>query len=384
MNSDTQPVVLFIPSDLKTLSRRLEDRGIAIYLVGGAVRDAVLGFEPDDYDLATEVQPDTIVFALLDYPGYKVLEIGKAFGVITVITPEGGEYQIATFRRDVGEGRRPESVEFTSIEVDVARRDFTINALFYNMNTGKILDFVGGITDLKNGVVKTVGNPIARFREDRLRILRAIRFCSKSCFALDEETSQAIKSDPTLTGISGERIRAEFMKGLEFSERPEKYLNCLADHGLMNEVFPGFKGVKNSHFLPTNHTPFQLVHLLGMNERKFLLAQLNKVNYTGDEVAEVGFFYDFRNLNPENAARLKRQAAKFNINDVAKLLEFGDLFQMERLLVAAFVGFKLNVTGEALQAEGFCGKQLGAEMERREQENFLKHYNSVVQKYSQE
>ena len=377
------PIVpLKLPADLVTLSGVLEDAGITVYLVGGAVRDAILGLEPDDYDLATESLSDAIMEALASHSEYKVLEIGKAFGVITVITPEGGEYQIATFRKDIGEGRRPESVEFASIEVDVARRDFTINALFYNMNTSEVLDFVGGMEDLSNGVVRTVGNPIARFREDRLRILRAIRFCSKSCFVLDDETSQAIKRDPRLNGVSGERIRAEFMKGLEYSERPEKYLNCLQSHGLMEEVFPGFMDIRGSHFLPTYHVPFQIVHLLGMNDRKFLLAQLNKLNYTGDEVTEVGFFYDFRSLSLENAVRLKRQAAKFNINDVAGFFEFGDLFGMNRQLVCAFVGFKLTVTGEALQAEGFSGKQLGAEMERREQENFLNHFNSEVQKHS--
>jgi tRNA nucleotidyltransferase/poly(A) polymerase len=138
-----------IPSDIKQIKDIFVKNGYKLYVVGGAVRDAILGKVPKDYDLATDANPDTVE-NMMQKAGLKTLPTGKAFGVINVFTDQG-EYEVATFRTDIGSGRRPDAVSFTDIEGDVKRRDLTINALFYDIETGEVVDLVGGIDDLKNG-----------------------------------------------------------------------------------------------------------------------------------------------------------------------------------------------------------------------------------------
>lgn len=148
--------------------------GYELYLVGGSVRDVLLNKTPKDYDLATNAKPDDIE-NILQQNGYKTIATGKAFGVINVIT-DSDEYEIATFRSDESKGRKPEVKIGVSIESDAARRDLRINALYYDIDTREIIDLVGGLDDLKNGTIQTVGNPQERFEEDPLRILRFFRF----------------------------------------------------------------------------------------------------------------------------------------------------------------------------------------------------------------
>lgn len=180
------PLRMDLPADMVKLAKIIHSAGHELYVVGGAVRDALLGKEPKDYDVATDAQPEKILQILARHPEYKTLEIGKSFGIINVITPEGNEYEVATFREDIGKGRRPDAVAFTTIENDVKRRDLTINALFYDIAKGEVVDFVGGIEDIKNGVVRAVGDPTERFDEDRLRILRVIRFAARMGAGMDE------------------------------------------------------------------------------------------------------------------------------------------------------------------------------------------------------
>ncbi len=160
-----------IPNDIIKIKEIFIKNGHKLFVVGGAVRDALLGKTPKDYDLATDAKPDKVESMMQD-AGYKTLATGKAFGVINVFTDDD-EYEIATFRSDIGSGRRPDSVKFTTIDQDVKRRDLTINALFYDINTGEVVDLVGGVDDLKKGIVRTVGSAEERFGEDRLRILQS-------------------------------------------------------------------------------------------------------------------------------------------------------------------------------------------------------------------
>jgi tRNA nucleotidyltransferase/poly(A) polymerase len=166
-----------IPQDIQQIKDVFKKNGFKLYVVGGAVRDALLGKKPKDFDLVTDAHPDKVE-EIMAKSGLRTLPTGKAFGVINVFTDQG-EYEIATMRKDIGSGRRPDSVEYTDINHDVLRRDLTINALFYDIDTHEIVDLVGGVQDLKNGVIRTVGNPQQRFEEDPLRILRFFRFFSK-------------------------------------------------------------------------------------------------------------------------------------------------------------------------------------------------------------
>lgn len=177
LDEERVPIKMSIPKDVLAIKDVFVKNGKKLYVVGGAVRDGILNKPIKDYDLATDANPDDVE-EMMQKAGYKTLPTGKAFGVINVFT-DNDEYEIATFRRDLSMGRRPDGVEFTTIDQDVLRRDLTINALFYDIDTGEVVDLVGGVDDLKKGIIRTVGDPVDRFSEDPLRILRFVRFLSK-------------------------------------------------------------------------------------------------------------------------------------------------------------------------------------------------------------
>jgi tRNA nucleotidyltransferase/poly(A) polymerase len=256
-----------------------------IFMVGGSVRDVFIGLTPKDFDLVTDAIPDKVISLLKNEMFVSnILETGKSFGVINVITTDG-EYEIATMRKDIGAGRRPESVEFTDIKGDLTRRDLTINALFYDIETGEVVDLVGGINDLKNGVVRTVGAPEDRFGEDRLRILRAIRFAGRFGSDLDPAVDAALQKDASLEGISGERIRDEFIKGLASAKSTKYYLELIDKYGLFNSVFKGLD--VNKRFID-NDDPIVLISmLLSGNDLSVLAKKLNELKYSSDEVKKI-------------------------------------------------------------------------------------------------
>jgi hypothetical protein len=171
------PLDIDVPQDIWDINKVFAQHGHSLYLVGGCVRDAVMGKKPKDFDLATDAMPD-VVKSMMEAAGYKTLSIGASFGIINVVT-DSDQYEIATFRSDVGDGRRPDSVNFTDMRTDAQRRDLTINALYYDLNTREVIDMVGGLNDIEQGVIRTVGKAADRFREDPLRILRFIRFFNK-------------------------------------------------------------------------------------------------------------------------------------------------------------------------------------------------------------
>jgi tRNA nucleotidyltransferase/poly(A) polymerase len=168
---------LVIPEDIKLIQSVFKENGFKLFVVGGAVRDALLGIEPKDFDLATDAVPDKVE-EMMKAAGLNTIGTGKAFGVINVFTSDG-EYEIATFREDTTKGRNPEVKLGATIESDAARRDLRINALYYDLDTNEIIDLVGGVDDLKNGEINMVGNAQERFEEDPLRILRFFRFFSR-------------------------------------------------------------------------------------------------------------------------------------------------------------------------------------------------------------
>lgn len=202
-----------IPENVSLIIDRLEQNGFFAYVVGGCVRDTLMERIPYDWDITTNALPDEILDV---FKGFKTIKTGIKHGTITVII-DHTPYEITTFRVD-GEyldSRHPESVNFvSSLYEDLKRRDFTINALAYNEKSG-IIDYFGGIEDIKNKIIKCVGEPQKRFLEDALRIMRAIRFSSQLNFKIDPSTNDAIlKYSHLLKNISKERIREEFSKML--------------------------------------------------------------------------------------------------------------------------------------------------------------------------
>jgi poly(A) polymerase len=166
----------------------LKEKGFIAYFAGGWVRDFLLGIDSDDIDIATNAPPETIEKL---FP--HTIPIGKAFGIILVIMNEH-KYEVATFRKDIEykDGRRPSAIEYTTAFEDAKRRDFTINGMFFDPLSEKVMDYVGGEEDLKKKIIRAIGNPHERIKEDRLRMLRAIRLSSKFDFEIEEKTKKAI------------------------------------------------------------------------------------------------------------------------------------------------------------------------------------------------
>lgn len=216
------------------LAHQLMAAGHQALFAGGCVRDRLMGIEPKDYDIATSAVPSEV---LALFPGSN--EVGAHFGV--VIAKSGGHHvEIATFRTDGSyrDGRRPDAVTFSTPEHDAKRRDFTINGLFEHPHTGEIIDHVGGRADLDAGVIRAIGDPQARFSEDALRLLRAVRFAAKLEFRIDPATDAALKScAPMLARISPERIRDEFSRILT-TPRRRNGVEHLVETGLIRHIVP--------------------------------------------------------------------------------------------------------------------------------------------------
>jgi len=360
-----QKFEITLPTDLETLSDIFKSSGKDFYLVGGSVRDALLGKTPKDFDVTTNATPDEVEEILKAYPEYRVLELGRAFGIVKIITPEGNDYEIATFRTDIGKGRRPDSVEFATIEKDVNRRDLTMNALFYDISNKEIVDYVGGIQDIENKVVKTVGNAKERFDEDRLRILRALRFAARFGTKLDKEADEAISDDNSLEGVSGERIRDEFLKGIKSAISPIGFYQLIERYNLWEQIFPGL--VVNKEYSETNDIPVALALLLQNNDAKAVAIKLNKAKYTGDEIRQVQFLLDFKNISPEIALKLKKIYKISGLKDTS-LKYFAEALGISNKTIQSFLEYEPTVSSNEFPE--LSGRELGIAIANREKEKF--------------
>ena len=227
------------------VARRLRDAGFETYLAGGCVRDRLLGREPGDYDVATAAPPDVVRKMFR-----RTVGVGAAFGVILVL--EGDfQFEVATFRSDDAyvDGRHPSAVHFGTAEKDAQRRDFTVNALFQDPETGEVIDFVGGVADLKAGVIRAIGDANARIREDRLRMLRAVRFAARFGFEIEPSTLDAIRAAaPSVLDMAAERIGDEIVKMLR-EGCARRSFELLDATGLLPVVLPeiaAMRGVEQS------------------------------------------------------------------------------------------------------------------------------------------
>ena len=240
-----------IPSYVLKVARMLTKEGYEVYLVGGALRDIVMGKTPHDYDLATNALPDEM---LEIFP--KSVSTGAKFGTVLALIPdkngENMQVEVTTFRSesDYIDGRWPSKVQFVSdINMDLGRRDFTINAMAMDLSSGQldvegeqewdIHDPFGGVTDINLKLIRAVGTPIERFKEDGLRAFKACRLASQLDFEIEEETFEAIKNSiPVAKKVSMERIRDEFMKLLLNSSKPSKGIDLMRESGLLNIFLP--------------------------------------------------------------------------------------------------------------------------------------------------
>ncbi len=358
-----------VPDDIQQIKDIFKKNGFKLFIVGGAVRDSLLGKTPKDYDLATDAIPDKVE-EMMKNGGLRTIATGKSFGVINVLT-DSGEYEIATFRIDDSAGRRPDSVTFTDIETDVKRRDLTINALFYDIDTLEIVDLVGGIEDVKNGIVRTVGAAEDRFGEDRLRILRAIRFAGRFGSGLDPAVDAALQKDASLEGVSGERIRDEFIKGIASAKSNVKFLQILDKYNLFDWIFKGLNVDKT--FIEDKDPIIVISTMLKNNNIGTLGTNLNALKYSTEEVKAITFLIALLQLSVDTAVTLKKAQKHAGVS-VEQIKNFAKREGIISQLLKAFLTFELSVTGpEVMEKTGLKpGPELGKMIHKLETDNFKK------------
>ena len=212
----------------------LREAGFKANWAGGCVRDIFMDLEPQDYDVATDARPNEVMGL---FPGS--VPVGISFGVVRVLK-NGHEFEVATYRADGRylDGRHPETIEFSGEKEDALRRDFTINGMYYDPIKKEVVDYVGGQADLRKGVIRAIGEPRERFEEDKLRLMRAIRFSARFNYRIDPRTEEALrKSSGKISQISGERIRDEFEKML-CGPNPAGSMRLLHDFHLLGIILP--------------------------------------------------------------------------------------------------------------------------------------------------
>lgn len=393
-----------LPEAANTVCRAFADAGEEIYLVGGCLRDTVYGINVKDWDMATPCKPERVKEVLSTYKdrknqyGIHHFPKGEAFGVISAMpwcgsheTAKGRravEIEIATFRKDIGEGRRPDGVEFCDMEEDAKRRDLTINALYYNPRTQRIHDFVGGWGDLNSRIVRCVGNPMDRFREDPLRVLRFVRFCCR--FSLhgnmytkaadsDHQKAVSVYAKMGLTGVSPERIREEFEKGISQS-KATTYLKALQEAELLKKiVFPGCEvniEVVNSHTIEA-----VLSSILYKTGSEKIVKLLNKLTYSTN-VCKLVYFYirfveeftrDKMKKDPSIPYRLKKYEISRNIreNVCLNLQKWAGTMSLDRRLVDVYHTWSLSTSvSEVPGTAGLEGRAIGERMQEYDTSNF--------------
>ena len=377
LESNSNDMWNIIPQSVKDLQQLFKSKEKKLYVVGGAVRDFLTGDTPKDFDLATDALPDEVLEIL--GTKYKTNLQGKAFGVVVVYTddePMGME--IATFREDVSKGRNPEVRLGVTIEDDVKRRDLTYNALFYDLDTKEIVDLTGGREHLEQGITQMVGDPIERFDEDSLRILRAFRFASRYEHPLHKDTEKAIEKRKQLqnidpeTGemkrISQERVWEEMCKAWKQAKDYRYYLEFFTKFDMWSEVFPNANIntslVDSKDFVVVIANLFKLENPEGLEKK---LVQDYKIE--SETATKIVFLLKLLKLNTELAFDMYKLKLQCHIQDIT-ILEWLEVLSINDPIKIKFVEYKPTTSAQDLMSQGFKGKSLGDEIKRLEIENF--------------
>ena len=369
-----------VPKDIIEISNAYIKAGKDLFLVGGAVRDFIQGIKPKDYDLVTNALPEESKEILKDF---KVSdEQGKNFGVLRVYTKdEPGGHEVASYRKDISGGRdtkgEDQKVELGSsvtMKDDCFRRDLTMNALFYDIKSKQIIELVGGVDDIKRGIVRAVGDAAERFLEDRLRICRIFRFAARTGGEIDENTAKAIKNDNRLKGVSPkddvsqERIWEEIKKAWTQAKDYRNYLNFFSEFDMWSEVFPGSKinteSVNSKEFVVVMANLFKLESPEGLEKR---LVQDYKIE--SETATKIVFLLRLLQLTPELAFDMYKSKLQCHIEDKT-ILEWFRVLGINDPIKIKFVEYKPTTSAQDLMDNGLKGKALGDEMKRLEIENF--------------
>lgn len=384
-----------LPKDVLDFQRLFDEKGYKLFVVGGAVRDFLTKKVPHDFDMVTDATPEESIKIL---SSYRADLQGAHFGVVRVFTedePEG--YEIASYRKDIANGRdtkgsdkKVETGKHLTIKDDVRRRDLTINALFYDIKTGEIVDIVGGISDIENKIIRTVGEPIKRFNEDRLRLIRAIRFAAVTGSEIDPVTDRAIRKDNRLffleefdefkgvenVSVSRERIFLEFKKVKDKARKNndpimmKRFVDMLVDYGLMEQIFPVI--TKEKSIKPTSYLTIAIAQVLRDNEITSDFKEiLMDAKIPGKFIDIISIIIDLhRNgINPDDVYELDKKMKNKGVRkDIIQ--EWVDVMGVTDKSILAFLKYEPTTTGRELQADGFRGVAIGNEMRRREADKF--------------
>lgn len=371
-----------LPNDIIEISNAYIKAGKDIFLVGGAVRDFIQGINPKDYDLVTNALPDESKKILKNFNVSD--EQGKNFGVLRVYTkdePEG--YEVASYRIDISGGRDTKGNDqkvvmgnHVTMQDDCDRRDLTINSLFYDIKNKKIIDLVGGISDIKNGIVRAVGDPGQRFIEDRLRICRVFRFSARIGGVIAPETEMAIRKDNRLRNISPkddvsqERIWDEFKKAFKQAKDYNHYLNFYTKFNMWGEVFPNSN--INTNLVDSKKFIVIIANLFKNESTENLLTKLVQ-NYKIElETAnKVVFLISLLNFKIEGIFDFYKKKKQCAINDTT-ILEWLKVVNIDTNTLTKFIEYRPSISAQDLMKKGFSGKELGLEITRLEIKEFKK------------
>ena len=403
-----------LSGDILEIYNLFHSAGYKLHVVGGAVRDHLLGKDSNDVDLVTDATPDQVetVLAGQTISGAKVRFdfTGRSFGVMRIFNGPG--YEIATFRKDITVGRRPEVEIGATIEEDSMRRDFTCNALYWNITEGKVIDLVGGVKDIENKVLMTPGNPKDRFNEDRLRIFRAIRFASRFGWKLDDRIAAAIRVDNSMLGpdangklipISQERIYDEFQKGIAQAKNITNYVEfmnafCLLRHVFHLQAIPGITEkyihtYSGKNIIFGNYEPDQvdqvatmILYLAGSLREipNDIIDHLVRVCKFPRKVAvNVNFLLNLAttDLSKEPEWILLQSAKrKTELNDIEIINFFSNPIFSDKIpiMLALLLYSPSYVNGQMLKEQGFTGKAIGEELKRIQIEKLNQLKKSVT------
>ena len=379
--------ILTVREKLEYLFTVFERQYKELYVVGGAVRDLLLGTEPSDWDLTTDALPEEV-----EQWFDRTVQIGKRYGTVTVLLGSN-EFQITTYRTDnqYTDGRRPDSVSFgATVEEDILRRDFTVNALYMD-RYGSVFDRVGGLADLQNGVIRTVGDPVKRFAEDRLRTWRCVRFAAEKAFELDSKTRMSLDFDPDTSQVAPERLQVELNK-LLLAPKVNWGGYLLVRTGLypslLNRILPGVQIPPEETLVDTFarclYLPEKLnVRLLSLTTwmtREQRIRFLSAMRYPGKTGAQVTAMGDCLEITVDSGSiPFKSAAAKLGIEGIDLLTSLQEELAGERedpeMLSAAQRGrfrireiyaanepllmSELNMSGSIVKKFGYAYEEIG-------------------------
>lgn len=433
MRPETSPANIPIHNDIFILANLLKqgDESIEVYIVGGAVRDYLLHkyfgelntvYNPKDIDITTNLSEEEIIQRLRVELAYQLdVKVNEktsidTFGVVFVNINDNN-YEVAPFRKDIGgeDGRHPDTVERGTIYEDAMRRDFTINNLYYDFYKKEILDFNPngqGLKDVGRKLVRCVGNPIQRFTEDRLRILRFVRFHSRYnwkniVFDIDSEHLSAIDKFKDLQGISSERIMSEFIQGIEQSKSTYVYLASLWSLQLIPRMFNGLEFDVKSIRVIFNEKNIKVILALLLKDNTTVEKELLKLKYSGEISESVQFLLNAKRVTKDTISRViqhrDKRLLKGNVKDSnGNLLSLSDIQSHNESLKAGITldllelaklspyveRMKLshlstyeppNIDTEELIQKGFKGPEIGKEQKRILEEDYIKSFEAFFE-----